>query len=794
MKQLFTLLFCFSIFSSNAQLNLSYVADLTYDEDLSDIWGFRHPDGTEYALVGARNGVSVVSLANPASPVEVAYADGASSTWRDIKTFGNYAYVTNETGGGVAVLNLNHLPDSVPFYNWSPNIPGMGSIISCHNIYIDEKGFAYLSGCNINGGGLLVVDVFSDPGNPQFVSAAPPQNSHDVYVRGDTIYNSEISNGVLAIYDGSNKQNITLMATQPTPALTTHNAWLSDDGKTVFTTDETSNAPVTAYDISNLNNIVELDQYRPYATLGDGVIPHNVHVWNDFLIVSYYTDGCILLDANRPENLVEVGNFDTFIPPSTGFQGVWGAYPFLPSGLILATDIGNGLYILEPNYVRACYLEGTVTDASNGQKLGGVTMKVLSTPAIEFTDLQGQYKTGQATAGTYEIQAFKAGYEQATKEAILNNGVVTVVDFELQPLPSFTFVGKVVDASNDQPIADAKISIDNDFFSFERVTDANGEFSITTFYEGVYEIFAGKWGYQTQLLSTFNIDENTAAPTFRLEPGYEDVFSLDLGWEVQTNIPFGNGGFERGDPIGVMVPQAGNLLIQPEDDVPQDIGNHCYVTGNIADLFNGVIIGGSSSITSPSFDISNYNDARIGYYHWYLNINTGGTTVGDDPMFVVLSDGQQEVFIDTITYPMLDTLRWKYSEIKVSDFFPPSANMKVRFLVNSPDFNDAIEAAVDYFRVWDAMPVNTIEPSDVAQLQVYPNPSPQAFTLDYALQKPDAPAELVVYNVLGRNVASYALGQAIGQLRFGAELAPGVYLIKIQQGEQSSQTLRVVKR
>ena len=65
---------------------------------------------------------------------------------------------------------------------------------------------------------------------------------------------------------------------------------------------------------------------------------------------------------SRPNNLVEVGNFDTYFPASTGFSGAWGVYPFLPSGNILIGDINSGLFILGPTYKRASYLEGIVKD------------------------------------------------------------------------------------------------------------------------------------------------------------------------------------------------------------------------------------------------------------------------------------------------------------------------------------------------------------------------------------------------------------------------------------------------
>jgi len=95
--------------------------------------------------------------------------------------------------------------------------------------------------------------------------------------------------------DVTDKENYLTLGSQTTDFNFTHNAWLNDEGNVLFTTDEIANAPVGSYDVSDLNDIQILDLFKPYETLGDGVIPHNVHVWNDWIIISYYSMGVLLL-------------------------------------------------------------------------------------------------------------------------------------------------------------------------------------------------------------------------------------------------------------------------------------------------------------------------------------------------------------------------------------------------------------------------------------------------------------------------------------------------------------------
>ena len=78
---------------------------VTFDAALNDIWGYVAPDSTEYALVGKRNGVSIVSLADPDNAVEVATIPGDQSVWRDLKTFGEYAMGRSDTPQAIPANN-----------------------------------------------------------------------------------------------------------------------------------------------------------------------------------------------------------------------------------------------------------------------------------------------------------------------------------------------------------------------------------------------------------------------------------------------------------------------------------------------------------------------------------------------------------------------------------------------------------------------------------------------------------------------------------------------------------------
>ena len=434
------------------QLNMTQLGSLSYSKSLSDIWGYVDTAGNEYALVGIFDGLSVVDVSDPASPLEVYFEQGVNSSWRDIKTWGNYAYVSNESAGGILIIDLNPLPD--PITNSTSFTGSTYPFNSVHNLYIDESGKLYIFGSNNGLGGAIICDLTADPMNPVELGRYDLNYFHDGMARGDTLWGAALYQGKLYAVDVSDPANPDVMGTVVTPDNFTHNIWVSDDGNTVFTTDEESGAFVTAFDVTDLQNMVETDRVR--SSPGEMVIPHNVHVNNEYLVTSYYTDGVVVHDAARPGNLIEVGNFDTSPNHSgDGYDGCWGVYPFLPSGNILASDMQEGLYILEPDYQRACYVEGTVTDSITGLTINNVNIRILSAEIITTTGPDGTYAFGTVDSGIYNIEFSHLDYATDTvKDVELVNGQLTILDYVMSSW--FTDI-------QDQFIADGSKAYPNPF-------------------------------------------------------------------------------------------------------------------------------------------------------------------------------------------------------------------------------------------------------------------------------------------------------------------------------------------
>ena len=421
----------FFIFKVNAQLNISRLgAWYSNGQTVAGAWHYVDSAGREYALIGGANGIMILDISNPAVPVFLFQLPGLSNLWHEVKVSGNYAYAVSEAVDpdtlmdGLQIINLSYLPDSAPNYFWHTDESLIVKLRQAHSITVDDK-YIYINGHSVpdHGRGVLILDK-TDPWNPVYVGAEAVHYCHDSYVRGDTLWTSDILDGMFSVYDISDRSNPILLATQQTPFEFNHNSWLSDDGSHLFTTDERSGAPIGSFDVSDLSNITLVDAY--YTTNMRPSESHNVRVLNDFIINASYGSQVTIIDAAHPDNLIEVGNYPT------GNGICWDADPFLPSGIIIATDTHiDSVYFLQPNYLRACYLIGTVTDSLTGQTINNVKVDIPSITLHDSTNLSGVYKTGYVTAGTYTVEYSKPGYTSKIFSVQLDNGVETVLDVQL---------------------------------------------------------------------------------------------------------------------------------------------------------------------------------------------------------------------------------------------------------------------------------------------------------------------------------------------------------------------------
>lgn len=304
-------------------------------------WGYTSPDGRRFALTGLNDGTSVVEVTDPGNPRRIAHIPGPNNQWREIRTYRQYVYVTTEARHGLDIIDMRDPSRPRKVQTWSQ------TFTSAHSLWIDEaRGLLYAHGTRDAAGassGMRVLALEPDQENPREVGAFTDFYIHDSYGRGNLLYAAAISNGFVGILDVRDPGRIRELTRFFTGGRFTHNTWLTQDGRYLFTTDERANRPVEGWDLIDMFAPRKVSEYLA----APNTIAHNVMVDGHRLLISHYTEGVRLLDVRDPERPSVLGFYDTYTGTATGFNGAWGAYIFPGTNLIVVSDISGGLFVIQ---------------------------------------------------------------------------------------------------------------------------------------------------------------------------------------------------------------------------------------------------------------------------------------------------------------------------------------------------------------------------------------------------------------------------------------------------------------
>jgi choice-of-anchor B domain-containing protein len=658
-----------------------------------------------------------VALGDGTAPEEVFFYPGPASIWREVKVWNDHAYITTEANsGGITIVDLSPLPQSNALTAMVWEAPDWET---SHSLFIDENGRLYIHGADRGNGGVIMYDITQDPFVPVEVGEFDQWYCHDSYARGDTLYAAHISDGFLSIIDVSDPASPVLLGTQATPNDFTHNVWLDDSGANLFTTDERTNSYVGSYNVTDPTDIQF--QHKLRSDNGSGAIPHNTYWLDGYAVTSYYTFGVTIYDVSRPENMVEVGHYDTSPLTGDGFNGAWGVYPFFASKRLIISDIEGGLYVLNPTYERSCWLEGTVRNALTSAPVANATVTIQGLTVEDITGIDGRYGTGYYEAGGYTLLVSAPGYESATITGVqLVQGEVTLRDVELVPLVPFQLSGTVVDAMTNTPIEGADVLIQNVDFTLEAVTDAQGQFLFPQAFAGSYSVNAGKWGWVTYCEEGQAFNAVSAPLVIALDRGYYDDFVFDFGWTVASTASAGT--WERGVPVGT---DLNGQQSNPGLDVANDCGDQAFVTGNGGggagedDLDNG-----NTVLTSPVFDATIQFDPHVRFSRWFFN--GGGSGNPNDYLRISLTDGTNTVQVQEFT---ASASAWAPSDIRIRDHLPLSSAMQLIVRVEDLSPGHLVEAGLDVFEMVEMSPVGIDAEEGARGFALWPNPSNGQFRI-----------------------------------------------------------------
>ena len=412
--------------------NVTQLANIdAYGTNYSACCTYVHTDGREYAVLGESNGSAIYNVTNPSAPALVGVIAGPSSAWREMKQYRNWLYVVSEgvgTGRGLQVIRMTDPEHPVLVKTYT------ATFTTAHTVTIDTtRALLYANGTS---SGMHCLSLAS-PESPVELGVYTTYYVHDLFARGTRGYAACINDGLEVVLDMTTPGTFSQLASWRTPNSFTHNSWVTPDARYIYCTDETSSPPGTLsfYDISNLAQVKYLGQYLGHPS----DIVHNVHGKGDTLFVSYYTAGMRMFDIHDPEVPVEIGFLDTSTNGGPSYHGLWEVDANLPSGLVIGSDIENGLYtartVLAYGTVR-----GTVRDAVTNAVLPGAGVLIVEAgKTLKTYPGTGKYGFSPSTPGAYTLRVSATGYATVDVQVIAVNGVQLIQDVALVPVASTSF-------------------------------------------------------------------------------------------------------------------------------------------------------------------------------------------------------------------------------------------------------------------------------------------------------------------------------------------------------------------
>lgn len=335
------------------------VGSWAHNNTFNEVWGVT-VDGNEYAIIGSTAGTHIIDLQDANNPTELFRIPGGTNggeiIHRDYHDWNGYLYAVADEGAESAlqIIDISNLPASASVVYESQEFSNR-----THNLFIDTtQSMLYLCanrGTEVGYSPLTILDI-SDPIAPTFVAnygevpgIGVIGHFHDAFIDDGLAYLNAGNQG-FAYVDFNDPQNPEVIgflnSSDYVQSGYNHSGWPTLDRDYYYMADETHGMDIKVLDMTQLPDIFVVD------TIGAQVesqysIPHNQIVHGDYMYSSYYYDGLQVYDLTNPAKPQLYAYYNTSsIPARNRYEGAWGVFPFFESGLVLVSDMQEGLHIL----------------------------------------------------------------------------------------------------------------------------------------------------------------------------------------------------------------------------------------------------------------------------------------------------------------------------------------------------------------------------------------------------------------------------------------------------------------
>jgi len=251
--------------------------------------------------------------------------------------------------------------------------------------------------------------------------------------------------------------------------------------------------------------------------------------------------------------------------------------------------------------------------------------------------------------------------------------------------------------------------------SFTTTIPAQPNGTVVSYYISLTDNYGNESGI-TPIAANLTPMNNANLPYFILV-GYELVseedFDFNMGfWQtggVDDNATTGM--WEIGVPIPSYGDPSDPSTICQTDQQHTPAGSQCAFTGNAPSSSDGLgtndVDAGHTTLYSPSYDLSSYNNPAFSYYRWYTNSPSSGANPGADWWQVLITDdGLNWNYIEN---NMSSDISWRKCAFRVNDYVNLTNSVQLKFIASDSirlgeylDGGSLIEAAVDDLMLYEA--------------------------------------------------------------------------------------------
>jgi choice-of-anchor B domain-containing protein len=732
------------------------------------------------------SGMRILSLANPEAPVEIGHwpavvpldANRADSIYvHDSLPVGNRLYASSIVYGIERVFDFTTPSNPVELSEWTY----AGSFT--HNSWPDATGnWLYITD-ERNGEPLKIFDI-SNLTSPVLFNGWTPNSAaivHNVHVKGSDLYIANYTEGIriLDATDPGHPAEWAYADTWPGPSGDYNGVWETCPffpSGTIIASDRSSGLWLFRaqrnYGLARIRAVDALSQ-QPLS---------GVKVFLDSTDSTTTTSDGVAMFAPDPGS-------HTITTRRFGYDEA-GASTTIVQG-------GTAQLTLSLNARATVAFSGTIRSATTQALLPDAELDLEYTPLQAHSDSTGHFSLPAVPIDQYLVEVRSPGYVPVTftRQVGADNAAM---DFQLLPAPFYDPCETGAGWSTSVPDDDASSEgrwVDVDPVGTYIKNGGLGWGSMSSPISGTPASAAGHTSQSARA-------KRAAATTCG---GNAGAFSAMCSGAMACSA--GGAGVASVSTPGVCACGCNSQMlsmtpgpVQPEDD-RSPYGTKCFVTGQGTNPLapdEADVDGGKTTLTSPALDLTGKTIPTIGYWRWFYTSTPGSQDYFN--VFLSNDDGATWTQVDALHDPVA---RWEEHDIRVSDYLPPTNQVRVRFVVADLGGASIVEGAVDDITVYDgaslpvgASPMPAAIPNRLQWREPWPNPA--SGTVRAVLELPRAGrVQAEVVDLQGRRVASLLEGNVEAGARViewggkdssGHAAEPGVYFLVAHAGGAATTT------